>query len=219
MKHISAEEAMRYMGAGAGDEDLRKETQRIAEELEKRIRPKHTWRAVPIRQEAEGILLVGTALLLTGRMAKRMLSECHTAVLMACTLGAEYDAMARSTEARDMARAVMLDACAGAWVEQGCDEAEAEIAARFPGSFLTDRFSPGYGDLPLDAQRTLLAALDAERRLGITLTDSLLMIPAKSVTAILGVSDRPQPARIRGCAYCALRERCTYRKRGKNCGE
>ena len=49
------------------------------------------------------------------------------------------------------------------------------------------RFSPGYGDLPLDVQRPLFAALDVPRKIGVSLTDSLLMAPSKSVSAIIGI--------------------------------
>ena len=64
----------------------------------------------------------------------------------------------------------------------------------------------------------ILRAVDAGRRLGVTATASCLMIPAKSVTAVIGLSDKPQGAKIRGCAYCTLREDCAYRKRGTVCG-
>ena len=147
-----------------------------------------------------------------------MLAQCDQAVLLACTLGTKFYAMVRSAQVRDMARAVILDACGSALVEQGCDEAERDIAARFPGLYLTDRFSPGYGDLPLSLQPGLCAVLDAERRVGIHVTSSFLMNPGKSVTAVIGLSDKPQMARIRGCAWCAMRETCTLRKGGKTCG-
>ena len=117
-----------------------------------------------------------------------------------------------------MARALLTDACGNAWVEAGCDAAEQEIAARLPGAFLTDRFSPGYGDLPLELQTGLCAALDVQRTLGVCVTDSLLMNPCKSVTAVIGVSDRPQMARVRGCRYCTMNETCQLRKGGNTCG-
>ena len=116
-----------------------------------------------------------------------------------------------------MAKAVIYDALGSALVETGCDEAERDISARFPNQFLTDRFSPGYGDLPLELQPRLCAALDAGRRLGLTVSQSLLMNPVKSVTAVIGLSDSPRPARIRGCAYCNLRDTCTVRKGGSTC--
>ena len=117
-----------------------------------------------------------------------------------------------------MDRAALLDACGSAWVEAGCDEVQAEISDRFPDLYLTDRFSPGYGDLPLSLQRDICGSLDAPRRLGVQVTDSLLLNPSKTVTAVIGLSDRPQPARIRGCGFCNLRETCQYRKGGKTCG-
>ena len=103
-----------------------------------------------------------------------------------------------------------------ALVEAACDRAEEELRSRHPGLYLTDRFSPGYGDLPLSLQPQLLAACDAPRRLGVTLTQSLLMLPQKSVSVVIGLSKRPQQARIRGCAYCALAQTCAYRGQG-NC--
>ena len=146
-----------------------------------------------------------------------MLAGCGQAALLACTLGARFDAKLLALQARDMAKAVIYDALGSALVEAGCDEAERELAGRFPDMHLTDRFSPGYGDLPLALQPRLCAALDAERRLGITVSQSLLMNPVKSVTAVIGLSDFPQPARIRGCACCNLRETCTIRKGGSTC--
>ena len=96
--------------------------------------------------------------------------------------------------------------------------AEEELRARLPGWFLTDRFSPGYGDLPLCIQPEVCAALDAGRRVGIHVSDSFLMNPMKSVTAVIGIADRPQMARVRGCAYCAMAASCRLRKGGKHCG-
>ena len=127
-------------------------------------------------------------------------------------------ALARQVQARDFADALLLDGFGGAYVEAGCNAAEREIAAKLPGKYLTDRFSPGYGDLPLDVQSPLLALTDATRRLGVTLSESNLMNPLKSVTAVIGLSDTPQQARIRGCDFCAMRTRCNLRKAGKTCG-
>ena len=215
---ISVADAVRYMGAGEGNEETRWLTAETAAELEKRIQPRYTWRAFRTEQREEGVYLAEAGEMLTGVLAKNMLAECGTAVVMLCTLGAEFEAMQRTEEARDMAKAVVLDACGSAWVEAGCDAAEEEIAARFPGRYRTDRFSPGYGDLPLESQGWILRALDAGRRLGVTENASHLLIPAKSVTAIIGLSDKPQGAKIRGCGYCALREGCAYRERGIRCG-
>ena len=212
-------EALRYIGAGGSpSEELRRDMAEIAEKLKRAVQPRWAWRVFPIRHGPEGIVLSGAGVTLTGESARRMLEQCGQAVLLVCTLGARFDAMLRAEQARDMAKAVMLDAAGSAWVEAGCGAAEEEIAARFPDLFRTDRFSPGYGDLPLEIQPALCAALDAQRRVGVCVTNSLLLNPGKSVTAIVGLADRPQPQRIRGCAFCSLRESCTLRKRGETCG-
>lgn len=78
--------------------------------------------------------------------------SCSHAALLVCTLGTTFDALARQVQARDFADALLLDGFGGAYVEAGCNAAEREIAAKLPGKYLTDRFSPGYGDLPLDVQ-------------------------------------------------------------------
>lgn len=212
-------EALRYLGAGSSPpEVLRRDMEQIADQLTAAVRPRYAYRVFSTVHEERGVLLREAGILLTGRSAARMLAQCDQAVLLICTLGAGFETMLRAEQARDMARAVMLDACGSAWVESGCNAAEEELRARLPGLFLTDRFSPGYGDLPLDIQPAVCAALDAGRRVGIHVSDSFLMNPMKSVTAVIGISDRPQMARIRGCAYCAMAASCRLRKGGKHCG-
>ena len=136
---------------------------------------------------------------------------------MAATLGAETDTLLRRAQARSMADAVILDACASAAIENVCDNLCADIEAALAPMCLTDRFSPGYGDLPLGQQGALCRLLDAERRIGLTLTDGGLMLPQKSVTALMGVSPAPVKKRGRGCAYCDRLGACQYRKDGKTC--
>ena len=211
-------EAIRYLGAGAGDDTLRRQAAAVAAELTAALEPRYVYRVFDLEREEKTIRLAGTGVRLTGTTASTMLAQCLRAALLACTLGPGFDAMLRREQARDMGRAVMLDACGSAWVESGCNAAEEELRARLPGWFLTDRFSPGYGDLPLCIQPEVCAALDAGRRVGIHVSDSFLMNPMKSVTAVIGIADRPQMARIRGCAYCAMAASCRLRKGGKHCG-
>lgn len=216
---LNISEALRYLGVrGAPDPPLLSQLSAAADRLARAAPPRWVWRAYPLAFGPEGPALEGAGLALPGEMAARMLGGCAQAAVLICTLGAAFEALLRAEQARGMARAALLDACGSAWVEAGCDEAQAEISARFPGLHPTDRFSPGYGDLPLSLQRDICGALDAPRRLGVQVTGSLLLNPSKTVTAVIGLSDRPQPARIRGCAYCDLRENCQYRKGGTTCG-
>jgi cobalamin-dependent methionine synthase I len=114
---------------------------------------------------------------------------------------------------------VASDALGSALAEQMADAAEAELRqwAAGQGRYLTGRYSPGYGDWPITVQPLVAAALDTARRAGLCVTDSNLMTPRKSVTALLGVSDHPVRGHLAGCGHCVLRTRCEYRKRGITC--
>ena len=215
---LDLREALRYAGVPwPPPEGLRRPLEEAAAAASS-APPRWRWRLFSLAHTPEGPCLPELGLRLPGRTAELLLGECSRAVLLACTLGAAFDARLRAVQARDMAKAVLLDGCGSAWVEAGCDEAEGELSERLPGRFLTDRFSPGYGDLPLSLQPTLCGALDTQRTLGLYVTDSLLLNPAKSVTAVLGVADRPQMARVRGCRHCAMNRTCQLRKGGKTCG-
>ncbi len=214
---IDISEALRYLGADKADEATRRAVEQAAEELTEKLVPRFVYKVFSVEHTESGAFLPEAGLALPGKMAKSMLQCCGQAALLCCTLGAEFDRLLRMTQARDMAKASILNACGSAYAEAGCNEAEKEIASRYPNLYLTDRFSPGYGDLPLSIQPSFITALDADRRLGVTVTDSLLMLPAKTVTAVIGLSETPQPARIRGCGCCALKKNCAYRERGTHC--
>lgn len=215
---IDPSEALRYLGAKEPvPAQLRADVCAAADELQTAITPQYTYRLFSLQQQKDGVFLPEAGILLPGQDAKKMLAQCTHAALLCCTLGARFDALLRARQVRDMAGAVILDACGSVWVETGCDELELELKQRFPGRFLTDRFSPGYGDLPLSLQGDICTVLDTGRRLGVHANERFMLNPVKSVTAVIGVSDQPQAARIRGCAYCSMKETCTLRKGGNRC--
>ncbi len=181
------------------------------------IRPKYTWRRFRIQRGA-ALSLPEPGLTLPGKDGAALLEDCDSCILLAATLGAESEWLINSAQARDLSRAILLDCCGSAAIEAVCDRAEEALHAAFPDFFFTDRFSPGYGDLPLELQYRITAILDTPRQIGLTLTDTCIMVPRKSVTAVIGLADRPQTKRFRGCAYCSMFDRCTYRKAGKSCG-
>ena len=118
------------------------------------------------------------------------LSGCHAVYLVCTTIGARFDALQRRTAATSPSDAFVLQAIGAAAIEAWTDETELEIRRELQdGETLVARYSPGYGDYTLEAQRTLLSLLDAPRKVGVSLTDSLLMVPSKSVSAIIGVKN------------------------------
>ena len=119
----------------------------------------------------------------------RHLSDCSCGILFAATVGLGIDRLIAKYNRISPAGAVCLQALGSERVETLCDLFCAELKNRMQenGEEVTRRFSPGYGDLPLEMQRDVFRTLDCPRRVGITLNDSLLMSPAKSVTAIVGI--------------------------------
>ena len=116
------------------------------------------------------------------RDLRRCLRGAREAYLFAATLGHGVDLLIRKCAALSAADLLIVQAIAATAIEQYIDDETASWGER-----LLPRYSPGYGDLPLSVQPEFLAALDARKTLGITLTETFLMIPSKSVTAIIGI--------------------------------
>lgn len=214
---VDRDEALRYLGyrGGALPDGAEAAVARCERLLTDTARPRAVWRLFGLLPDGT---LAGTGFRPAGADIRAHLLGCDRVILLAATLGAEVEALLRRTQVTSMADAVTLDACASAAIENVCDNLCADIAAELAPLYLTDRFSPGYGDLPLSQQGELFRVLDVTRRIGVTLTDSGLMLPQKSVTAILGVSEKPVSKRRGGCAACSMQETCVYRKEGKTCG-
>ncbi|MBQ7035085.1 MAG: Vitamin B12 dependent methionine synthase activation subunit [Clostridia bacterium] len=136
---------------------------------------------VPILWQEDGVDL-GFGLIQSKNLAKN-LSGCKEAFLIAVTLGLEVDRLLLRLSAQSSARHFITDGLASALAEAACDAAEAQIKGKLT---CKPRFSPGYGDLPLSMQQALLQFLRADR-IGITLTKNTLMVPQKSITAIMGI--------------------------------
>ena len=108
-------------------------------------------------------------------------------VIFLCgTIGAEFDAWQRRLSVLSAADALFSQQIGLAAVEKVMDEVEerARKEVEVEGRKLKPRRSPGYGDLPLSLSRTILDELDAPRKIGVSITDSNLLVPSKSVTAI-----------------------------------
>ena len=107
-------------------------------------------------------------------------------VFLCGTIGAEFDAWQRRLSVLSAADALLSQRIGLAAVEKVMDglEGEAKSEVEAEGRKLLPRRSPGYGDLPLSLSRRILEELDAPRRIGVSVTDSDLLVPSKSVTAI-----------------------------------
>lgn len=218
LEAVNPNEVLLYLGYRSGEvpPEIEGQLADCAGAILRHARPRIAWRVLPL----EGVSVPAAGLTLEGEDMKTFLDGCHEAIFLAATLGPDVERLLRRAEVTDMARALMLDASASAAVENVCDNLEADLRKIYGerGLYLTDRFSPGYGDLPLSQQRAFCALLDTERRIGLHLSESCIMVPRKSVTAVMGVSRTPKPKRARGCQHCRMFRTCQYRRDGRSCG-
>ena len=215
LTQLNENEILLYLGY-RGQEyppEVEAQIKRCEQEVLAAAVPRLIWRRLPVDGE------YFSALPLAGKDIRELLEGCGEAVLMAVTLGQEIDRLLARSSVSNMADAVIMDACASTAIENVADNFEMDLRRELETEklYLTDRFSPGYGDLPLSVQGQLCAALDTQRKIGLSVSSSMLMIPGKSVTALLGISEKPKPLRKRGCESCSLFRTCTYRREGRNC--
>ena len=160
-------------------------------------------------------------LAIQGVSLAKHLEGCNQIAVMAVTLGPEVDRLISETQEHRIALGVVIDSGASIMAELATNMAEelirAEIAEKGP-ILMTGRFSPGYGDSPLEMQAEVLELLHADEKLGITLSKGYMMSPSKSITAIMGLADHPVTGRLATCEECVLRDKCQLRKEGKRCG-
>jgi hypothetical protein len=211
---IRREEVLRYLGWRGQeiDEALNRRIEKAIALCEKAAKPRSVRRVFPLERGGEGIALGGSLLVLTGASIETFLQGAPAAALFAATLGQELDLLLRRLSFTDIPLAALTDAAATALIEATCDEVEAAIyrEAAQGKSRVGHRFSPGYGDLPLALQPRLLAALNAERAIGLTCTPDFLMIPGKSVTAVVGLGDS-SGGQGENCDLCDRGADCSYR--------
>ena len=217
---LNRQEAFRYMGYKTGniDEKIIALTDQCESELISVIKPRFVYKVFDIEHSDNGVVVNNTSLILKGKDISDHLKDCERCVLMCATISIDVDNLIRKYEAQDMAKAVIADCLASAAIEQVCNEAEKEIKSDVGEYNFTWRFSPGYGDFPLEIQRDFVDVLDAQKRVGVNVSESLIMIPRKSVTAVIGVSEKEISKGRRGCVCCNMKDRCAYRKRGEHCG-
>lgn len=190
---VDVADALRILGHRGQtlDAELEAAVERIAAQVNA-LQPRAVWRTFSIEQitadgEDAGVQLAGTSFRLPGSHIARHLRDAREAVLMAVTLGAESERLLKRSACISATEGLIADACASSLVEEAANGVSRMVAEAAAARDLRAgrRFSPGYGNFPLSAQRGFLRAIDAEKLLGIRLTEGDLMVPAKSITAVI----------------------------------
>jgi len=215
LTELNMQEVLMYMGFRGQEysEDLNDQMTICRDRIIKAAEPRVVWKRVPYKDGFAGDIE------LPGKDIAAMLEESTEVILMAATIGPQIEKLMMRYEVSDMADAVIMDSFASVAIENVCNNFESDMRSLLEKEtkYLTSRFSPGYGDLPIEIQKDLCGYLDTHRRIGLTVSDNYLMVPRKSVTAVMGISDKPQKLRSDGCASCNMFRECSYRKEGRVC--
>lgn len=210
---VNRGEVLRYMGCkGAQSEAVMALVEDCLAQLGQVCEPRHLTAVFPLSLSGEG-WIDGGCFRVRSENLSRNLADCHKMIVFAATLGTGADHLIHKYSRLEMSRAVVMQAAAAAMIEEYCDQVCSALKEEYEarGEYLRPRFSPGYGDFPLECQPALLGTLEAGKRIGIKLTDSLLMMPSKSVTAVMGISKKPHRCDVRGCEACGKTD-CAYRR-------
>lgn len=226
MYRVERDEALRYLGYRGQEvtEELLARMDVVMDRCENELRPDGRFAIYPVVETQAGgqpaIALEGTNLVFEGKDIFEHLEGAKQAAVMAVTLGAKSERELRRLSSVDTLEAVVYDAACSALIETVADAWEDKIVheALERGLVTNWRYSPGYGDFPLEAQPAIVRALRADTALGLTVTESCFLLPTKSVTAVIGLFEQdPGKKPIAPCARCKLRETCEMRKRGVVC--
>ena len=205
---VDLREMLRYAACRAPDEQTLALAETCAAEGEKVLRPGLCWLEVPLTVREDEVDL-GFARF-TSRKLADTLRGCDRAVVFAATVGLELDRLIARYGRISPSKGLMMQALGAERIEALCDAFCAWLAQEYAPLTLRQRFSPGYGDLPLTAQRAMFDALQCHRRIGLYLNESLLMSPTKSVTAIVGIGPG-EDCTPTGCKACGKTD-CVMRK-------
>ena len=216
---IPVKEVQRYMGYHGITEiasDMQERINKAVDQVSAQSHPRIVTKEYPVRINGNVITIYNDTeeVNLESEALARNLKGCCGALLLAATIGPACDMLVRRASITSAADAAIYQAAGAAAIEAFLDDMNDKIKADYEaqGLFLRPRFSPGYGDLKLDHQKDWFRLLDISKQIGVELTDSLLMVPTKSVTAIIGIGIDKAKTSCSGCSGCNKKDTCNYSK-------
>jgi hypothetical protein len=183
---IRRREILRYAGCAEADAATALLMEDCLTEAADALTYKVCYRELPVKIDGEKCDF-GTFSVFSHQLA-RNLENCTRVILLAATVGVGIDRLIQKYSRIAPSRALMMQAIGAERIEALCD-AFCDDTEKEMGVSLRPRFSPGYGDLPLSVQKDIISLLEAPKRIGLSLNDSLLMSPTKSVTAFAGITN------------------------------
>ena len=217
---IDKKEVLRYLGYKNQkiDKNITDLVDECCKEIIEICREHSVYEIFNIEHKNDQIFLLGSTLVLKDTDIKNLLLNSKKCVVMAATLGATVDSRIAFYSRFNITKGLIMDACATTAIEYLCDELQDEIMknASKDNLFITNRYSPGYGDFSIENQSDILNVLDAYKKIGLSVTGNSIMLPRKSVTAIIGLNEVENKNSAKGCNHCK-NVGCEFRKDGGYC--
>jgi hypothetical protein len=217
---IDKVEVLRYLGYK--DQKIDKSIIDLIEICSKEVidicKENFVYQIFDIHHKDNQIILLGSTLVLKDMDIINHLASSKKCLVMAATLGIDVDRRIAYYSRFDITKGLIMDACATTAIENLCDELQAQIMEKslVDNLHITNRFSPGYGDFSIKNQREVLNVLNAYKNIGLSVTESSIMIPRKSVTALIGLSEIETLESNDKCSGCKNID-CSFRKDGRYC--
>lgn len=216
---VNPKETRRYAGLQRAMDFDEKMIEAACEDARLLANPRSIWQLYDY-DCLTGTVLSSPRFQVTGKSITKHLAGCEQVILLAATVGEEIEhEVTKRFEEGTYTSSVLLDAAATTAIEQVADALERAIEPDLSrkGWAMRWRFSPGYGDWPLEQQPELIRLSHGEE-IGISLSESLMLIPRKSITAIIGLfknTKNPTSTDVpHGCASCGKKD-CPSRKINK----
>lgn len=182
---INRAEILRYAGFSKKPEQDFSAMEECINEISQKLSYKVCYKTVEIKARGDELEL--EFMKTQSKSLKKRLLGCKRAIVFVATVGIEIDRVIAKYTVTSPAKALIFQAIGAERVESLADAFVQDLNKE--GLLLTERFSPGYGDLPIECQTEIIPLLDSSRKIGVSLNESLLMSPSKSISAIIGVFD------------------------------
>lgn len=221
--YINKNEVLRYLGYKNQflDDKINILIEECIDEIKKLVKIRYVYKYFGVNREEDSIILEKCYFNLEGRDIYKHLENADECILIAGTLGSLVDMRIRYYEKKYLTKALILDACANVAIEEVLDKACEEIEGDLKNikKKLTHRYSPGYGDLDLNIQKRVISILEADKKIGLTASLNNILLPRKSVTAVIGVVDNELKLESKTCSSCTKFHNCEFRNEGECCGD
>lgn len=204
--NIDPEEVAVYLGYYSAKTD--KNTNKLIEECTEEFLKAADFRAcfAEVDVGTNGEIDIGGRKIICNSL-KKNLSGCEKAYIFAATAGIGTHRLIERNSVISPLKGMVTDCVGSAAIEAFCNK----INLSFDNcEYLRPRFSPGYGDMPLECQRDIIEFLQTNKNIGMSLTESLMMVPVKSVTAVIGIGNEKNKCTGPGCMICSGIN-CPYR--------